>query len=237
VAPQLGVAVRTMAGGSIMEDFDGDGLLDLITSSTGHHENINYFQNQGDGSFTDRTHSAGLSGLTGGLNLAHADYNNDGLLDVLVARGAWRGFMPANGDAPNSLLRNNGDGTFSDVTEESGLLSFHPTQVAVWADFDNDGWIDLFLGNESQVGDPHPIELYRNNKGTFEEVSAEVGLSVSGMVKGAAQVGKLYSGEITTTTDLRTSTFHGTVNLISCTVIAVDKAPAAYLRSWVPAPA
>lgn len=186
VAPQLGVAVRTMAGGSIMEDFDGDGLLDLITSSTGHHENINYFQNQGDGSFTDRTHSAGLSGLTGGLNLAHADYNNDGLLDVLVARGAWRGFMPANGDAPNSLLRNNGDGTFSDVTEESGLLSFHPTQVAVWADFDNDGWIDLFLGNESQVGDPHPIELYRNNKGTFEEVSAEVGLSVSGMVKGAA---------------------------------------------------
>ncbi|MFK8049350.1 MAG: CRTAC1 family protein [Halioglobus sp.] len=186
VAPQLGVAVRTMAGGSIVEDFNGDGLLDIFTSSTGHHENLNYFQNQGDGTFSDRTHAAGLSGQTGGLNLAQADYDNDGAIDVLVARGAWRGFMPGNGDAPNSLLRNNGDGTFTDVTEESGLLSFHPTQVATWADFDNDGWVDIFLGNESQPGDPHPVQLYRNNRGTFEEVSGTVGLNISGMVKGAA---------------------------------------------------
>ncbi|MFT6050810.1 MAG: hypothetical protein ACI9B9_000448 [Halioglobus sp.] len=185
VAPQLGIAVRNMAGGGIIDDFDGDGLLDLVTSSTGHHENIHYFHNQGDGSFTDRTHKAGLTGLTGGINIVQADYNNDGFLDILVARGAWRGFMPGNGDAPNSLLRNNGNGTFTDVTEPAGLLSFHPTQVAVWVDYDNDGWIDLFLGNESQGEDHHPLELYRNNKGSFEEVSAELGINAAGLVKGA----------------------------------------------------
>ncbi len=54
----------------------------------------------------------------------------------------------ANGREPNSLLQNNGDGTFTDVTNKAGLLSFYPTQTATWADFNNDGWLDVFIGNE-----------------------------------------------------------------------------------------
>ena len=68
--------------------------------------------------------ASGLSAIKGGLNIIQADYNNDGYLDILVLRGAWLGEF---GKQPNSLLRNNGDGTFTDVTIESGLLSFHPT--------------------------------------------------------------------------------------------------------------
>src|SRR6185503_12162185 len=122
---------------------------------------------QADGTFLERTGDAGLTGLTGGLNMIQADYDNDGRIDLLVLRGAWMG---QGGHYPNSLLRNNGDGTFSDVTEEAGMLSFRPTQTAVWLDFDSDGWLDLFGGNESTKDDVQALELYHNNRnGTFTE--------------------------------------------------------------------
>src|SRR5439155_14750966 len=80
--------------------------------------------------------------------------------------------------------RNNGDGTFSDVTEEAGLLSFHPTQTPVWFDYNNDGWIDLFIGNESTPGERHPCELYRNNgNGTFSECAGTAGIFLARFVK------------------------------------------------------
>ncbi len=93
-----------------------------------------------------------------------------------VLRGAWLG---EHGRLPDSLLRNNGDGTFDDVTEEAGLLSFHPTQTGAWGDYDNDGWLDLFIGNETTAGRaPHPCELFHNNgDGTFTDVAAQVGLA------------------------------------------------------------
>ena len=89
-----------------------------------------------DGSFAEWTQRAGLIGEVGGLNMVQTDYNNDGLPDVLILRGAW---LKGAGKYPNSLLRNNGDGTFEDVTEEAGLLSFAPTQTAAWFDFNGDG--------------------------------------------------------------------------------------------------
>ena len=93
--------------------------------------------------------------------------------------------MKTGGRFPNSLLRNNGDGTFEDVTEEAGLLSFHPTQTGAWGDYDNDGWLDLFIGNESMPDDPHPSELYRNNgDGTFGDRTFELGGADFGYVKG-----------------------------------------------------
>jgi hypothetical protein len=89
---------------------------------------------------------------------------------------------------PNSLLRNNGDGTFTDVTEEAGLLSYHPTQTSRWFDYDGDGWLDLFIGNESMdPQDPDWCELYHNNRdGTFRECAEESGIRVARFVKGVA---------------------------------------------------
>jgi hypothetical protein len=145
VAQPLKLDVDELAGGAVAEDFDNDGDLDLMITSFGVRDQMRVFFNNGDGTFTERTAEAGLTGLVGGLNLLQADYNNDGFNDVLVLRGAW---LRSEGKYPNSLLRNNGDGTFSDVTEETGLLSFHPTQTATWLDFNGDGWIDLFIGND-----------------------------------------------------------------------------------------
>ncbi|GIV62631.1 MAG: hypothetical protein KatS3mg044_1497 [Rhodothermaceae bacterium] len=180
IAPDLGVDVLGLSGGAVMEDFNGDGWLDLMASSWGLRDPLRYFERQPDGTFADRTREAGLEGLTGGLNLVHADYDNDGHPDVLVLRGAW---LPEG--HPNSLLRNRGDGTFEDVTEAAGLLTLHPTQTAAWGDYDNDGDLDLFIGNESnrQAG-VHPCELFRNNgDGTFTDVAPALGLDVRGYIK------------------------------------------------------
>ena len=99
VAASVGVA----AGGSAVEDFDGDGLMDIVVSSWGLFDPLRYFHNEGDGTFSEQTEQAGLSGQIGGLNLEQADYDNDGDIDLLVLRGAWMG---EEGRIPNSLLRN-----------------------------------------------------------------------------------------------------------------------------------
>lgn len=180
VAMATGSAVRGLAGGVICEDFNNDGLLDIICSSWGLGDPLRYLENTPEGRFIERTESAGLKGITGGLNLVQADYDNDGRIDVLVLRGAWRNAM---GLHPNSLLRNLG-GSFVDVTQEAGLLDFSPTQTAAWGDYDNDGLVDLFVGNESSRDNVHPCRLYRNDGGgTFSDVTAEAGLGVIGYVK------------------------------------------------------
>ena len=184
IAPFLRLDLVSLSGGSIMDDFDNDGLLDLVISSWALDDQLRYFRNQGDGTFSERTQAVGLTGLTGGLQLVHADFDNDSYLDFLVLRGAWMGI---DGQHPNSLVRNQG-GTFADVTEASGLLSFHPTQTAAWADMDNDGWLDLFIGNETfrEDGDIHPSELFHSQgDGTFAEKAASLGLATKGFVKGA----------------------------------------------------
>ena len=116
------------------------------------------FFNTGYG-FEDVTRKAGLNGILSGLNCLHADYNNDGHIDILILRGAWLG---TSGNHPNSLLRNNGDGTFSDVSKSSGILSFYPTQTASWADVNRDGYLDLFIGNESKPNQYNHCELFIN---------------------------------------------------------------------------
>lgn len=197
VALRRGVAVNGLSGGISIADFDGNGFLDLFATSYGLNDPVRLFLADSAGGYVDRTGAAGLAGITGGLNTVHADYDNDGFEDVFILRGAWLG---DHGAHPNSLLRNRGDGTFEDVTARAGLLSYHPTQTAAWGDFNNDGWIDLFVGNESGGGGgmgralpaaaggatPHPSELFLNRgDGTFEEVAARVGLDVTAFVKGA----------------------------------------------------
>ncbi len=183
IAPFTGLADEmSLSGGSVTEDFNKDGLIDIMASSWGLSDQIRYYENSGDGVFVDKTKEAGLAGITGGLNLIHADFDNDGFDDVFVLRGAWLGEA---GLHPNSLLKNNGDGTFSDVTESSGLMSFHPTQTAVWSDFNNDGWLDLFIGNESYGSGIHPSEFYLSNQdGTFRNVAKDAGVAVTGYIKG-----------------------------------------------------
>lgn len=185
VAGSLGLDVDDLAGGVILEDFDLDGFLDIVASSWGVKGQLRFFHNDGNGHWTERTAEAGFLGLFGGLNLQQTDYNNDGWPDIWILRGAWLG---AAGRFPKSLLRNNRDGTFTDVTEECGLLSFHPSQTSAWIDYDGDGWLDVFIGNETwQMNNPDRCELFHNNgDGTFTEVAAETGLAVARLVKGVA---------------------------------------------------
>jgi hypothetical protein len=128
---------------------------------------MRYFHYNGDGTFSDRSAQAGLSDQLGGLNVVAADYNNDGCIDLLVLRGGWEFGMR------KSLLRNNCNGTFSDVTGQSGLdARVTQTQSAVWADIDNDGNLDLFIANENS-----PAQLFHNRgDGTFEDISHAAGV-------------------------------------------------------------
>ena len=182
MAMQLGLAVNDISGSVVMEDFNNDHYLDFMVSSYGLDDQLRYYQNDRRGGFVDKTNTAGLKGLFSGLNMVQADYNNDGWTDVLVLRGAW---LSDDGNHPNSLLRNNGDGTFSDVTVSAGLYSLHPTQTASWADVNNDGWLDLFIGNEYSKNNTAVSELYiSNGDGTFSESAANYGLSISVFIKG-----------------------------------------------------
>ncbi len=183
-APRRGLATLGLAGGSVVEDLDGDGRLDVMVSSWGLDDPLTVLINDGSGRFEDRSTNAGLEGITGGLNLLPADYDNDGDVDVLVLRGAWLG---PHGNYPDSLLRNDGHARFDDVTEEAGLLRYAPTQTAAWGDYDNDGHLDLFIGTESTGSYGRPCELFRNRgDGTFAEVAAEEGADVVGFAKGSA---------------------------------------------------
>src|SRR5207253_1630610 len=123
IAASIGIQLNEGSGGTIVEDFDGDGLLDIMFSNYQPLGQCHLFKNLGNGHFSDVTAQSGLLGVTGGLNIMQADYNNDGWPDIYIVPGAWLGEL---GLLPDSLLRHNRDGTFADVTEEAGLLSFHP---------------------------------------------------------------------------------------------------------------
>src|SRR5262245_12829436 len=143
VAPQAGLNVIATAGGVIVDDFTGNGRFDLVSSNVDSCAPMHYFHNNGDGTFAERTSAAGLDGQLGGLNVVQTDYNNDGCKDIFVLRGGWQIAQR------NSLLRNNCDGTFTDVTAASGLAKpATSSQSAAWADIDNDGLLDVFIGNE-----------------------------------------------------------------------------------------
>ena len=185
VAEKLNLNTFNLCGGAIIDDFDNDGYLDIVTSTWDPRGQLRLFRNNADGTFSDRTEAAGLLGLFGGLNILQTDYDNDGHLDILVLRGAWLG---VEGRHPNSLLHNNGDGTFSDVTIMAGLAEVHyPTQTADWADYDNDGDLDLYIGNEHMKGLTAPCQLFRNNgDGTFTDVAADAMVQNFGVAKGVS---------------------------------------------------
>jgi hypothetical protein len=164
VAHLVGVNRFNQAGGAIMDDFDNDGLLDIVVGSLDCTQTMSYYRNSGDSRFEDRSNEAGVTDQLGGFVLYQADYDNDGWLDIVIPRGAW---MPT--PIRPTLLRNNRAGGFIDVTEEAGLLTPLNSNGAAWADYDNDGLIDLFIACEQQYN-----RLYRNiGNGKFQDVAAK----------------------------------------------------------------
>jgi len=179
VGERVGLNRFNQAGGAIMDDFDNDGLLDIVVTTVDPTQPMAFYRNKGDGTFEERTKEAGLLGQLGGLNCVQTDYNNDGRLDIFIPRGAWYPLAMRP-----TLLRNNGDGTFTDVTKEAGLLEAVNSNSASWADYDNDGFLDLFVCCERQ-----PCRLYHNKgDGTFEEVADRAGIRTKGFWKGCAWI-------------------------------------------------
>ncbi|MEQ8766922.1 MAG: CRTAC1 family protein [Planctomycetota bacterium] len=184
IMPELGIDTFSLSGGVVVDDFDGDGWLDVFTPTWDATDQTRFFRNKGDGTFEDRTEAAGLKGLLGGLNCVQADYDNDGDLDVYIVRGAW---LSQAGRHPNSLLQNDGAAHFTDVTYDAGLGEHHyPCKTAAWADYDLDGDLDLYVGNEGDQRLEAPAQLFRNEgDGTFVDVAKAAGLAESFFAMGA----------------------------------------------------
>ena len=198
--------VRTGWGQSVCSgDYDNDGYIDLFVSSYG--KNALYHNNR-NGTFTELADKAGVANnrTRWGSGCAFLDYDRDGLLDLFVASYIdldlktaplpetgpclYKGLTVACGPpgltgGSNALYRNNGDGTFSDSSEKSGITKANGTYGlgVLTADFDNDGWIDIYVANDSA-----PAALYRNNKnGTFTDIGIEAGCALS--IDGKPQAG------------------------------------------------
>jgi tetratricopeptide (TPR) repeat protein len=200
VAPAAGLNVMREAGGLAVDDFENNGLLDIVVSSMETCDPIKYFHNNGNGTFTDRTTQAGLADQLGALNIMQVDYNNDGCMDLFIPRGGWE--YPQR----RSLMRNNCDGTFTDVTEASGLAdNVAQTNSAVWVDIDNDGYLDLFIANENS-----PSQLFHNKgDGTFEDISHSAGIDQKAFSKGVTAADYDQDGYV----DFYVSNLYGANNL------------------------
>ncbi len=183
-------------GGSAA-DFDGDGDLDLYVCNYG--PNV-FYRNNGDGTFTDISQSSGLADPRWSLSAPWFDYNNDGRLDVYVCNyleydsGKFRSFYAAagypgplsyNGQA-DALFRNNGDGTFTDVSKETGIENPEGRGMsATVADFTNDGWLDIYVTNDAMEND-----FFRNvGDGTFINDALTMGLAFGEGGQGVSSMG------------------------------------------------
>lgn len=193
IAPALGLDRFGVLGATIVDDFDGDGRDEVVNSIWDPGVDLAILKRNRDGKFEDFAPQANLKGLRGGFNLRHADFDNDGDLDILVLRGAW---LRELGRHPNSLLRNDGVNeagvvSFTDIGFASGISGVAlPTGTAEWADFDLDGDLDLFVGNESKGDCIAPCQLFRNDGADadgvtqFVDIAVAAGVDVRAFVKG-----------------------------------------------------
>lgn len=167
VAGKMGIDKWAGAGPSAWADVDGDGREDLL--ACGCDTFCSLWKNNGT-SFTDITLKAGLGRLESGFGAVFADYDNDGDNDFYVARNGW------NGPAPNSLMRNRGDGTFEDVIQASGADAPGSSFNLAWADFNADGWLDLFV-TQGVTNDGSVNRFFLGNgDGTFRDATEAAGV-------------------------------------------------------------
>lgn len=170
IAAALGVREYRNGGCSVWLDIDGDTDLDLLSTSRDLDEQILVYRNE-DGRLINATNASGIKGLTGGSTMCAADIDNDGDLDIFIGRGQSEN---RSGQAPVSLLRNNGDGTFDDISIAAGMTKLLSVGGADWGDYNTDGYVDLYVGTESIRGMMPPL-LYRNNgNNTFTNVIDQV---------------------------------------------------------------
>jgi len=156
VAPEAGVAERDSGFSSSWGDYDNDGDLDLYVATLGLYGTSTrnrLYRNEGNGTFTDVTEQAGVGDLRPSTGAVFADFDNDGLLDIYVLN------TPNDrGEGRNTLYRNNGDGSFSDITVQAGVGDPRRGYSLTVGDYDNDGFLDIYVGNSR--GEPNV--LYRN---------------------------------------------------------------------------
>ncbi|HZN12076.1 MAG TPA: CRTAC1 family protein [Blastocatellia bacterium] len=197
VTAEAGVAGAGYAMGVAVADYDNDGDQDLFVAGVNRNT---LFRNGGDGRFADVTAGAGLTGVDPGrgkmwsVAAAWLDYDRDGRLDLFVVNYCkWRPDLdPYCGDSarglrtycfpdryeglPNQLFRNNGDGTFADVSAASGVARHIGKGMGIAvADYDDDGWPDVFVANDTL-----PNFLFRNNgRGGFEETALATGVALN----------------------------------------------------------
>jgi len=197
VTTRAGVGDKGFGFGCSASDFDNDGDLDLYVLNYG--PNV-FYRNNGDGTFTDISRASGLANANWSLSAPWFDYDGDGDLDVYVANyleydsGKFRSYYAAAGypgplsyrGQPDSLYRNNGDGTFSDVTRQAGL--FEPNgraMSATVADLNNDGFLDLYVPNDAMEN-----YYFRNTgKGTFESEGLMMGMAFGEGGQGVSSMG------------------------------------------------
>ena len=173
----LATANHGIDEGSIVSfaDYDNDGWMDVVIGGNGSSEAL--YHNNHDGTFSDVTTAAGFTPKNNTQGLAWGDYDNDGLLDLYISRGKATG----GGILGNSLYRNNGDGTFTDMTDEAQVDDNTNTWGAVWGDYDNDGFLDLFVARPGtkEIGVGNANLLYHNNgDGTFTDVAVQEGVAL-----------------------------------------------------------
>jgi hypothetical protein len=191
VTHKAGLDVEMFGLGVTVGDYDNDGFDDLFVTAYGQNH---LFHNNGNGTFTDVTQKAGLGGIKDfSTSAAWVDYDKDGRLDLVVANyvtwspetdlyctldGKSKSYCTPESYKGSSirLWHNNGDGTFSDVTQKAGLYDATSKTLGIAIlDFDNDGWPDILLSNDTQ-----PNKLYRNNgNGTFIEKAVVAGVAFS----------------------------------------------------------
>ncbi len=178
----LGSQVTDFAysGGGAWVDYDNDGFLDLfvptISSSTNVHSFL--YRNNGDGTFSTITNSTLVMDLGSFLGGAWGDYDNDGNSDLFLVANNYFGVLQ-----PNRLYHNNGDGTFTRVTTGSIATDVANSDVCAWGDYDNDGFLDLFVGNEAGQKN----FLYHNNgDGTFTRITNDIVANDAGNALGCA---------------------------------------------------